>query len=417
MLALLGPLAIALGLCALAAAVLRRWPMNGLTRGSACTLRVLQRTSVGPRQGVALLQVDERVLVVSLGDDGARLLTELEGESRIRALASLPPAPVAGAPLLSFPAELKALRVMFTRGARSVGSRAAALMLATLMLTASAYAQTSTPPTSTSLPPGVRSLIPPPVAVPGPAKGPVANTAAQPRSSRLPGPVVTPPPMPEVDIRIGEGKDQIRLSGAVGLVVFLGVLTLLPALFLLMTSFTRILIVMHFLRSALGTQTTPPSQLLVALSVLLTGVVMHPVLEQTNQQALQPYFQGQITQAEAYTQAVAPFRDFMLRNVREQDLATFARLARIDEVSDESELPTLVVVSAFVISELRIAFQMGFVLYLPFVVIDVIVASVLMSLGMFMLPPIMISMPLKLLLFVLADGWSLIVQNLVASFR
>ncbi len=413
MLALLGPLAIALALGALAAAVLRRWPAHGLTRPGGCTLRLLQRASLGPRQGVALLQVDERVLVVSLGEDGARLLTELDGEARERALASLPAPRTAGAPALSLPGEFEALRALVRRGARAFGSRAAGLALALLLGGASAVSAQA----PSSAPPGVRSVSPPPVSSPAPAKGPVANTAAAGRSSRLPGPAVTPPPLPDVDIRIGEGKDQIRLSGAVGLVVFLGVLTLLPALFLLMTSFTRILIVMHFLRSALGTQTTPPGQLLVALSVLLTGVVMHPVLEQTNQQALQPYFQGQITQVEAYGKAVEPFRDFMLRNVREQDLATFARLARIDEVGDERELPTLVVVSAFVISELRVAFQMGFLLYLPFVVVDVIVASVLMSLGMFMLPPIMISMPLKLLLFVLADGWTLIVQNLVASFR
>ena len=411
MLALLGPLVIALALCALAVVVLRRWPVHGLVRPSGCTLRVLQRTTLGPRQGVALLQVDERVLVVSLGEDGARLLTELEGDARTRALASVPPVPVPGGALVRLPAELQMLRRLAARGARALGVRAALLGLAlTIALAAGASAQSAPVP-------GVKSLTPPPVAVPAPAKGPVASTSSVKQHSRIAGPVVTPPPMPEVDIRIGEGKDQIRLSGAVGLVVFLGVLTLLPALFLLMTSFTRILIVMHFLRSALGTQTTPPGQLLVALAVLLTGVVMHPVLEQTNQLALQPYFQGQITQAEAYTKALDPFREFMLRNVREQDLATFARLAHIDEVEDEHDLPTLVVVSAFVISELRTAFQMGFVLYLPFVVVDVIVASVLMSLGMFMLPPIMISMPLKLLLFVLADGWTLIVQNLVASFH
>jgi flagellar biosynthetic protein FliP len=220
-----------------------------------------------------------------------------------------------------------------------------------------------------------------------------------------------------VDIRVGEGKDQLRLSGAVGLVVFLGVLTVLPALFLLMTSFTRILIVLHFLRSALGTQTAPPGQLLVALAVLLTGVVMHPVLEETNRDALQPYFAGQITQNEAYTRAVKPFRAFMLRNVREQDLVTFTQMSGIDKVESEDELPTVTIVSAFVVSELRTSFQMGFVLYLPFVVVDVIVASVLMSLGMFMLPPVMVSMPLKLLLFVLADGWTLVVQNLAGSFK
>ena len=259
------------------------------------------------------------------------------------------------------------------------------------------------------------------VTVPPPTKGVVAKVppAASPRvtAGGLQAPTVPPPPLPQVDIRVGEGKDQIRLSGAVGLVVFLGVLTLLPALFLLMTSFTRILIVLHFLRSALGTQTTPPGQLLVALAVLLTGVVMHPVLEETNKTALQPYFAGQIQQGEAYNLALKPFRAFMLRNVREHDLTTFTDLSGLDNVQSEDDLPIVTVVSAFVVSELRTAFQMGFVLYLPFVVVDVIVASVLMSLGMFMLPPVMVSMPLKLLLFVLADGWTLVVQNLAGSFK
>ena len=217
---------------------------------------------------------------------------------------------------------------------------------------------------------------------------------------------------------MGEGKDQIRLSGAVGLVIFLGVLTLLPALFLLMTSFTRILIVLHFLRSALGTQTTPPGQLLVALAVLLTGVVMHPVLEETNKTALQPYFAGQIQQGEAYRLAVQAVPGVHAPQRAREGPRSRSPSCRASTTSqNEDDLPTVTIVSAFVVSELRTAFQMGFVLYLPFVVVDVIVASVLMSLGMFMLPPVMVSMPLKLLLFVLADGWTLVVQNLVGSFK
>jgi flagellar biosynthetic protein FliP len=184
-----------------------------------------------------------------------------------------------------------------------------------------------------------------------------------------------------------------------------------------MTSFTRILIVLHFLRSALGTQSAPPGQLLVALAVLLTGVVMNPVLQQTNREALQPYFSGRITQTEAYQRAVAPFREFMLANTREKDLSLFTELSGVDGARSEEDVPTLTLVGAFVTSELRTAFQMGFMIYLPFVIVDLIVASVLMSLGMFMLPPMMVSLPFKLLLFVLADGWTLVVQNLVASFR
>jgi flagellar biosynthetic protein FliP len=175
--------------------------------------------------------------------------------------------------------------------------------------------------------------------------------------------------------------------------------------------------VLHFLRSALGTQTVPPNQLLVALTVLLTGVVMNPVLMQAQRTALQPYFDGRITQVEAYSRGVLPFREFMLNNTREKDLTLFTSLSGQRGVASVEDLPTVTIVSAFVTSELRTAFQMGFLIFLPFVVVDVIVASVLMSLGMFMLPPAMISLPFKLLLFVLADGWTLVVQNLVASFK
>ncbi len=225
------------------------------------------------------------------------------------------------------------------------------------------------------------------------------------------------PQAPRVDVRIGEGKDALQVSGAVGLVVLIGVLTLLPAMFLLMTSFTRILIVLHFLRSALGTQTVPPGQLLVAIAVLLTGVVMNPVLQDANRTALQPYLEGRVSQAQAYEQGVKPFREFMLANTRERDLALFTELSHVSGAATPEDLPVFTVISAFVTSELRTAFQMGFVIFLPFIVVDIIVASVLMSLGMFMLPPMMISLPVKLLLFVLADGWTLVVQNLVASYR
>lgn len=398
---------VTIGLCLIAMWLLRRLAPGAVLAGRGLPLRVLQRTSLGPKQGVALLQVGERVLVVSTAEAGASLLAELEGGDRERVLASaaalgafapsaLPAARAAGA---------SDLRTLLGGVARAARGGAGFLALVAVLGTAVVVAPEATAQHITA---------------PAPVKGVVAKVppAAPARvNSAIQAPVVSPPPMPQVDIRIGEGKDAIRLSGAVGLVVFLGVLTLLPALFLLMTSFTRILIVLHFLRSALGTQTTPPGQLLVALAVLLTGVVMHPVLDETNRVALQPYFAGQIDQSKAYSLAIEPFRGFMLRNVREQDLTTFAQMSGIESVRDESELPTVVVVSAFVVSELRTAFQMGFVLYLPFVVVDVVVASVLMSLGMFMLPPMMISMPLKLLLFVLADGWTLVVQNLVGSFK
>jgi flagellar biosynthetic protein FliP len=392
-LGVLAALGVTLGLCALATWLLRRFAPGTLAPRAAVTLRVLQRVALGPKQGVAVLQAGERVLLVAMTDGGASLLAELDGEDRARVLAAAVPAPAAAATK-----ELRSFLSAVTRGVKR-GAGLAALVLA-LAWAAPAAAQH--------------------VTVPPPVKGPVTKVApaSPPRVTHpIPGPVVNPPPMPQVDIRIGEGKGAVHLSGAVGLVVFLGAMTLLPALFLLMTSFTRILIVLHFLRSALGTQTSPPGQLLTALAVLLTGMVMHPVLEETNRVALQPYLSGQVEQVEAYRLALQPFRAFMLRNVREQDLAAFAEMSGIESVQSDDELPTVTVVSAFVVSELRTAFQMGFVIYLPFVVVDVIVASVLMSLGMFMLPPVMISMPLKLLLFVLADGWTLVVQNLVRSFQ
>jgi flagellar biosynthetic protein FliP len=184
-----------------------------------------------------------------------------------------------------------------------------------------------------------------------------------------------------------------------------------------MTSFTRIVIVLHFLRTALGTQNTPPGQLLVALAVLLTGVVMNPVLQRANDDALQPYFNGQLSQVEAYKKAIVPFRQFMLANTRDKDLSLFTELNGAADAATVDDIPTVTLMSAFITSELRTSFQMGFVIFLPFIVVDLIVASVLMSMGMFMLPPVMISLPFKLLLFVLADGWTLVVQNLVTSFR
>jgi flagellar biosynthetic protein FliP len=409
---LFAALAVTLGGCGVALWLLKRIAPGVLPAGRGLPLRVLPRVSLGQRQGVALLQVGGRVLLVSTTDTGASLLGEIDGDDRDRALApfaaATAPAALAASGVPAASLDARTLLAKALRAARAGAGLAAVVVALAFAVPAHAQAKPQAPSPQAH------------ITVPPPTRGVVAHVppAAPARpSAGLQPPVVSPPPLPQVDIRVGEGKDQIRLSGAVGLVVFMGVLTLLPALFLLMTSFTRILIVLHFLRSALGTQTTPPGQLLVALAVLLTGVVMHPVLEETNKTALQPYFAGQVQQGEAYNLAVKPFRAFMLRNVREADLNTFVELSKLDHVQSEDDLPTVTIVSAFVVSELRTAFQMGFVLYLPFVVVDVIVASVLMSLGMFMLPPVMVSMPLKLLLFVLADGWTLVVQNLAGSFK
>lgn len=374
-------LAVTLGLLAIALHLLKRFQTSSARGARGLELSIVRRVMIGPKQGVALLRVGERVLVVGIAESGISLLTELSGDALTRTLEPPAPGAVGERPSAFRLPLLGKLALIVT------------LALAPLAFPHAAGAQMQTP-------------------APAAAKG-------SPRYGATPirGPVVRAPIPPKVDIKLGEGQDSLHLSGAVGLVVFLGFLTLLPALFLLMTSFTRILIVLHFLRSALGAQTTPPGQLLVAIAVLLTGVVMNPVLQQTQKLALEPYFAGQITQVQAYQLGVQPFREFMLKNTRLQDLTTFAELSRIEKVNSVEELPTVTILSAFVTSELRTAFQMGFVIYLPFVVVDVIVASVLMSLGMFMLPPVMVSLPFKLLLFVLADGWTLVVQNLVRSFH
>ncbi len=204
---------------------------------------------------------------------------------------------------------------------------------------------------------------------------------------------------------------------ALEILLLMTLLALAPALLIMTTSFTRIIVVLHFIRQALGTQQLPPNQLLVGLALFLTFFVMRPAFDQMNQEALQPYLNGDITQKEAFVIGQQPFKDFMLRQTRQEDLALFVRLAHIDRPSTPEELPITVVIPGFVISELRIGFQIGFMIYLPFLVIDMVVASVLMSMGMMMLPPVMISLPFKVLLFVLVDGWNLLIRSVVEGFR
>jgi flagellar biosynthesis protein FliP len=224
---------------------------------------------------------------------------------------------------------------------------------------------------------------------------------------------------PQMELKVGGNAqgEGLRLSGTVGVVIMMGLLSLLPALLLMMTGFTRILVVLHFLKQALGTQSAPPGQLLAAMALLLSGFVMGPTLKDVNTNALEPWMAGQIEQVEMMSRATAPFKTFMLAQVRDQDLQTFVDLADIPQPASREAVPLTIVMSAFVTSELRTAFQIGFALFLPFIVIDVVVSSVLMSMGMMMLPPAMISLPFKLLLFVLVDGWSLVVTGLVQSFR
>jgi flagellar biosynthetic protein FliP len=225
--------------------------------------------------------------------------------------------------------------------------------------------------------------------------------------------------MPQMDVQLGgSGEDGgLRLNGTVGVVVMMGLLTLLPTLMLMMTGFTRILIVLQFLKQAMGTQSAPPGALLAGMALLLTGFVMGPTLSEVNRTAITPWMDGQITQVEMMKTGVVPLRTFMLKQTRQSDVETFVKLSRMPRPNTVDDVPLHVLMSAFVASELRTAFQIGFAIYLPFIIIDAVVASVLMSMGMFMLPPAMISLPFKLLLFVLVDGWSLTITSLVQSFK
>lgn len=194
------------------------------------------------------------------------------------------------------------------------------------------------------------------------------------------------------------------------------VLSLAPGFLIMTTSFTRIVVVLSFLRNAMGTQQTPSNQIVIGMALFLTFFIMAPVWQQINTNALQPYKTGAITQQEALRRSVAPVRKFMLSQVREKDVAFFLSLSKLPRPKNANEIPTLTLVPAFMVSELRTAFQIGFLIYIPFIVVDMVVASILMSMGMMMLPPVMISLPFKMLLFVLVDGWALVLGSLVKSF-
>lgn len=346
-------------------------------------IKVLSRATLAPKQGLAVVQVGDRRMTVSFGEGGVRLL---DGAEVAEVAAATRPS---GPPV----------RQRF--GVGSMG-RSALLALALGAVAASGVsAQDVTPP---PIPADVPALqVQPP--------GPAAGVSAEPEPL---GPGVLWDLMRAAGVA-GDDDGEGLLPGPVGAVLFIGFLTLLPTLLLLMTSFTRILVVLNLLRQAVGTQTAPPSHLLIALALLLTGFVMAPTLQEVNTVALRPWVDGEIDEVQMLEAGAGPFRTFMLSQVREQDLAMFAEMqaprpASLDDVS----LPVLT--SAFVTSELRRAFQIGFALFLPFVVIDVVVASVLMSMGMFMLPPVMVSLPFKLLLFVMVDGWALMLGGLVRSF-
>jgi flagellar biosynthetic protein FliP len=223
--------------------------------------------------------------------------------------------------------------------------------------------------------------------------------------------------VPKITVEAGNGQTPQDASAAVQIMVVLTLLTLAPAILMMLTSFTRVVIVLSFLRQAIGVQQLPPNQVILGLSLFLTVFVMAPVGQQMHQVALQPYLDRKISQSEAVSRGLEPLRTFMLRQTRERDLGLMAQLGKIPPPKTPADLPTHVLIPAFALSEVKTAFQMGFVLFVPFLIIDLVVASVLMSMGMMMLPPVVISVPAKLLLFVLADGWHLVVRALVASYQ
>ncbi len=439
-------LGLVLGLLGLAVGAARRFAgVTGAGR-SGLRLNVLQRTAIGPRQGVAAVRVADRVLVVSVGDGGVHLLTELTPQESLKAglrdasgdagddtasaagatgatarglralgllrvLAaagfslSFASARVHAEPLSAAPARVQAAQNGGTgnqagRGAQSGGAAAQ-------NQTQNASGRGSSANTNPAAQPNQGGRGAAPAATASTQKLNPAQIAQLPAQGSV----------PRLALQFGDGsKSDLRISGTVGTVLFIGLLATLPTLLLLMTSFTRVLVVLHFMRQALGTQSVPPAQLLAALALLLTGFIMAPTIAEVNSTAIQPWMHGEIDEVQMMQTGSQPLRAFMLRQVPEQDLAHFVELSGqpMPDAPEDVSLPVLM--SAFATSELRAAFQMGFAIFLPFVVIDLVVSAVLTSMGMFMLPPTMIALPCKLLLFVLVDGWSLLVGSLVHSF-
>ncbi|MEQ9401883.1 MAG: flagellar type III secretion system pore protein FliP [Longimicrobiales bacterium] len=417
-LGVVGALLFILGLVLLVAWAARRFT-PGARGGAGLDLRVEARTAVAPRQGVATVRVGHRRVLVSYGEGGVRMLLELDQD---RAVAG-EDAEAADAP--SDEVEVRVAR--FPRAASDDGlsrplggglsgipfkdtfnrvlqRRGLKVFFLVVMMGAAMAAPVHASAAATGT---VATAI-----VAQDAAAPRAPTVRQPRA---PGQGTVSAPQVAVTVDGGSGS-PLEVSGPVGTVLFIGFMTLIPTLLLLMTGFTRILIVLHLLKQALGTQTAPPGHLLAAMALLLTGFVMAPTFQQVHETAVVPWMDGQMDELEMLRTAESPMRAFMLESTREQDLVAFLEMRGGPAPTTVDEIPLVVLTSAFVTSELTAAFQMGFALFLPFVVIDLVVASVLMSMGMFMLPPVMVSLPFKLLLFVLVDGWSLVLGSIVQSF-
>jgi len=208
-----------------------------------------------------------------------------------------------------------------------------------------------------------------------------------------------------------------RISTTMTLMLLLTALSLAPAILVMTTSFTRIIVVLGFLRQAMATQQSPPNQVLIGLALFLTASIMYPTYQRANQEGVQPYIRGEITGEQAVQKTLGPMRDFMFKQTDPKSLALFLKIGKLGRPKSPADVPTAVLVPAFIVSELRIAFQIGFIIYIPFLIIDMVVASTLMAMGMMMLPPVFVSLPFKIIMFVLADGWYLVVESLVRSFN
>jgi len=223
-------------------------------------------------------------------------------------------------------------------------------------------------------------------------------------------------PIPSLTLNFGQSNSPQQVSTTLQIIALLTILSLAPAILLMMTSFTRFIIVFSLLRTALGTPQSPPNQVLVGLALFLTFFVMAPVWKEVNEKALTPYLDSKITQQQALENSSQPLKAFMTKFTREKDLGLFVRLAKMERPKTMNDVPLWVLIPAFMISELKTAFQIGFVIYIPFLVIDMVIAAVLLAMGMMMLPPSLVALPFKIILFVLVDGWNLLVGSLTASF-
>lgn len=224
-------------------------------------------------------------------------------------------------------------------------------------------------------------------------------------------------PVPNINLSLGQTNNPQQVVGALQVLLLLTVLTLAPTLLVMTTSFTRIIVVLSFVRTAMGTQQTPPNQVLVGLALLLTFFVMNPVIHQINDNAVQPYLQKKISQSVALDRAAQPLRTFMFKQTREKDIQLFYSISKEPRPNAQKDVPTYLLVPAFVLSELKTAFEIGFAIYIPFIIVDMVTAAILLSMGMMMIPPIIISLPFKVLIFILVDGWDLVVSALFQSFH